>query len=128
MGRKKDMIVSGGFNVFPSEVENVIAQHSAIAQVSVFGTCDEKWGEAVTAAVVLRSGESVDADTLRELVREHKGPVQTPNRVELIEAIPQTAVGKPDKKALRKAVRVIVSFDIPRKGWRHLRAGVGPLP
>jgi len=100
--RKKDMIVTGGFNVFPSEVENIIAQHPAVAQVSVFGTPDEKWGEAVTAAVVLRPGRTVKADALRELVREHKGPVQAPKRVEFVEAIPQTSVGKPDKKALRK--------------------------
>jgi fatty-acyl-CoA synthase len=99
--RKKDMIVTGGFNVFPSEVENVIARHPAVAQVSVFGTPDDKWGEAVTAAVVLRPGESVDADTLRDLVREHKGAIQSPKRVEFLDAIPQTAVGKPDKKALR---------------------------
>ncbi len=100
--RKKDMIVTGGFNVFPSEVENVIAHHPAVAQVSVFGTPDDKWGEAVTAAVVLRPGQSVDPETLRALVRKHKGPIQAPKRIEFVEAIPQTAVGKPDKKALRK--------------------------
>ncbi len=100
--RKKDMIVTGGFNVFPSEVENVIAQHPAVAQVSVFGTPDEKWGEAVTAAVVLRPGQGVDAETLQALVKAHKGAVQAPKRVEFVDAIPQTAVGKPDKKALRK--------------------------
>jgi fatty-acyl-CoA synthase len=99
--RKKDMIVTGGFNVFPSEIENVIAQHPAIAQVSVFGTPDDKWGEAVTAAVVLRPGEQVDANVLRELVRERKGAMQAPKRVEFLDAIPQTAIGKPDKKALR---------------------------
>ncbi|MCC7274506.1 MAG: AMP-binding protein [Alphaproteobacteria bacterium] len=100
--RKKDMIVSGGFNVFPSEVENVIAGHPAVAQVSVFGTPDEKWGEAVTAAVVLRPGAKVDGAELSALVKEHKGPVQAPKHVHFIDAIPQTAVGKPDKKALRK--------------------------
>ena len=99
--RKKDMIVTGGFNVFPSEVENVIAQHPSVAQVSVFGVPDERWGEAVTAAVVLRPGASVDAEVLIALVREHKGSVQAPKRVEFVEAIPQTAVGKPDKKAMR---------------------------
>lgn len=99
--RKKDMIVTGGFNVFPSEIENVIAQHPAVAQVSVFGTPHEKWGEAVTAAVVLRPGQSVDAETVRELVRGHKGSVLTPKRVEFVESLPLTAVGKPDKKALR---------------------------
>ncbi len=100
--RKKDMIVTGGFNVFPSEVENIIAQHTAVAQVSVFGTPDEKWGEAVTAAVVLRSGQTVDAKILKAMVKEHKGAVQTPKKVVFIDSIPQTAVGKPDKKALRK--------------------------
>lgn len=99
--RKKDMIVTGGFNVFPSEVENVIAQHPAVAQVAVFGVPDEKWGEAVSAAVVLRPGASVDAGELTALVKTHKGSVQAPKHVAFIAAIPQTAVGKPDKKALR---------------------------
>ncbi|WP_028660342.1 AMP-binding protein [Nocardioides insulae] len=99
--RKKDMIVTGGFNVFPSEVENVIAEHPAVGQVAVFGTPDEKWGEAVTAAVVLRPGGSVDADHLISLVRTHKGPVQAPKRIEFLDALPQTAVGKLDKRALR---------------------------
>jgi fatty-acyl-CoA synthase len=100
--RKKDMIVTGGFNVFPSEVENVIATHEAVAQVAVYGVPDEKWGEAVTAAVVLRPGASVDPQVLMALVKAHKGPVQTPKNILFIDAIPQTAVGKPDKKALRK--------------------------
>ena len=99
--RKKDMIVSGGFNIFPSEVENIIAAHPAVAQACVFGTPDEKWGEAVTAAVVLRPGEKIDANVLRELVRAHKGSIQAPKRVEFVDVIPETAVGKPDKKALR---------------------------
>lgn len=100
--RKKDMIVTGGFNVFPSEVENVIATHPAVAQVSVFGVPDEKWGEAVKAAVVLRPGAAVEAAELIALVREHKGSVQAPKSIVFIDAIPQTAVGKPDKKALRR--------------------------
>jgi fatty-acyl-CoA synthase len=99
--RKKDMIVTGGFNVFPSEIENVLARHPAIAQVCVFGTPDKRWGEAVTAAVVLKPGQHANPEALRDLVREHKGPVQVPKRIEFLEAIPQTAVGKPDKKFLR---------------------------
>ena len=100
--RKKDMIVTGGFNVFPSEIENVIASHPAVAQVSVFWTPDEKWGETVTAAIVLRKGANVLKDEIVALVKKHKGSVQAPKRVEFVEAIPQTAVGKPDKKALRQ--------------------------
>jgi fatty-acyl-CoA synthase len=99
--RKKDMIVTGGFNVFPSEVENVIATHPAVAQVAVFGVPDEKWGEAVSAVVVLRPGGAVEQAELMALVKHHKGSVQAPKHVTFIDAIPQTAVGKPDKKALR---------------------------
>ncbi|MGE0621250.1 MAG: AMP-binding protein [Pseudomonadales bacterium] len=99
--RKKDMIVTGGFNVFPSEVENVIASHPAVAQVAVFGVPDQKWGEAVTAAVVLRPGATAKAEELIALVREHKGSVQAPKSVRFIDRIPLTAVGKPDKKALK---------------------------
>ncbi|CAN5300675.1 fatty-acid--CoA ligase FadD8 [soil metagenome] len=99
--RKKDMIVTGGFNVFPSEVENVIARHPAVAQVAVFGVPDERWGEAVTAAIVLRPGASAAEAELVAMVREAKGAVQAPKRIAFLHAIPQTAVGKPDKKALR---------------------------
>ena len=99
--RKKDMIVTGGFNVYPREVEDVISAHPAVAQVSVIGTADEKWGEAVTACIVLRPGQTVDPQIIMDMVREQKGRVQTPKRVEFIDAIPQTPVGKPDKKALR---------------------------
>lgn len=99
--RTKDMIVSGGFNIYPREIEDILSLHPAVAQVAVIGVPHEKWGEAVKALVVLRPGQSVDADTLRSLVAERKGAFQAPKLVEFIEAIPLTAVGKPDKKALR---------------------------
>jgi fatty-acyl-CoA synthase len=99
--RKKDMIVTGGFNVFPREVEDILSTHPAVRAVSVFGVPDEKWGEAVKAAVVLHPGASVDAVTLIALVREKKGPVQAPKSVEFIDALPLSGLGKPDKKALR---------------------------
>jgi fatty-acyl-CoA synthase len=99
--RKKDMIVSGGFNIFPRELEDVLAGHPAVAQAAVLGLPDPKWGEAVTAAVTLRPGASVSADELIALVTEHKGAFQAPKRVAFLDAIPETAVGKPDKKALR---------------------------
>lgn len=99
--RKKDMIVSGGFNVFPREIEDVIGTHPAVGQVAVIGVPDEKWGEAVKALVVARRGERVEAAELISLVRERKGPVYAPKSVELVESLPLTPVGKPDKKALR---------------------------
>ncbi|MET0134037.1 MAG: fatty-acid--CoA ligase FadD8 [Kibdelosporangium sp.] len=106
--RVKDMIVTGGFNVFPREVEDVVAEHPAIAQVAVIGTPDEKWGEAVTAVVVLRKDAGQDAESVERLsedikstVRERKGPVHVPKNVIVADSLPVTALGKPDKKALR---------------------------
>ena len=88
--RTKDMIVTGGFNVFPREVEDVVAQHPAIAQVGVIGTPDEKWGEAVTAIVVLRDGHELTDDVIHEIqdmVKERKGSVQAPKQVIATEAL-----------------------------------------
>jgi fatty-acyl-CoA synthase len=99
--RKKDMIVSGGFNVFPREVEDVISTHPGIAAVAVIGTPDEKWGEAVTALIVPRPGAQLDIDELIALVKERKGSHYAPKSVEIVDSIPMSPLGKPDKKALR---------------------------
>ncbi len=106
--RTKDMIVTGGFNVFPREVEDVVAEHPAVAQVGVIGTPDEKWGEAVTAIVVLREGAARDEESIatmtreiQQAVKERKGAVQSPKQVIVADALPLTGLGKPDKKALR---------------------------
>ena len=99
--RKKDMIITGGFNVFPREVEDVIARHESVAQVAVVGVPDENWGEAVKAVVVPRPGKTIDAAALIALVKDAKGSVNAPKTVDVVEAIPLSPVGKPDKKALR---------------------------
>src|SRR5690242_3456463 len=106
--RVKDMIVTGGFNVFPREVEDVIAEHPAVAQVCVVGTPDDKWGEAVTAVVVLRDDAArddaaIDAMTadVQAAVKDRKGSVQSPKRVVVVDSLPLTGLGKPDKKAVR---------------------------
>ncbi|MCW5750814.1 MAG: AMP-binding protein [Alphaproteobacteria bacterium] len=99
--RLKDMIVSGGFNVFPREVEDVLTAHPAVAMAAVIGVPDEKWGEAVKAVIVRKPGASVTEDELIRLVRERKGPVHAPKSVDFAETIPVTALGKPDKKAVR---------------------------
>lgn len=99
--RAKDMVITGGFNVYPRAVEDVLEAHPDVASASVFGVPDDHWGEIVVAAVVLRvAGTSVS--DLAAYVRERKGAVQTPKRFEIIDSIPLTAVGKPDKKALRR--------------------------
>ncbi|WP_288336995.1 fatty-acid--CoA ligase FadD8 [uncultured Gordonia sp.] len=106
--RTKDMIVTGGFNVFPREVEDVVAEHPSVAQVGVIGVPDDKWGEAVTAVVVLRADAASDdagrariTAEIQSAVKERKGAVQSPKQVIFADALPLTALGKPDKKALR---------------------------
>jgi len=102
--RTKDMVITGGFNVFPREVEDVISTHEAVSMAVVIGVPDEKWGEAVKALVVLKPGFEPSAELseeIRLLVREVKGPQQAPKSVDYIDEVPLTPVGKPDKKALR---------------------------
>ena len=102
--RTKDMIVTGGFNVFPREVEDVLTTHEAVGQVVVIGVPDDQWGEAVKAVVVLKPGfEAGDelAASMQTLVKEAKGSVQSPKSIDFVDAIPLTPVGKPDKKAVR---------------------------
>jgi fatty-acyl-CoA synthase len=99
--RKKDMIISGGFNVYPREIEDVLTSHSDVAIAAVVGVPDDKWGEAVKALVVLRPGAAVGADDLIALVRERKGAVYAPKSVDFIDDLPLTGVGKADRKAVR---------------------------
>jgi fatty-acyl-CoA synthase len=99
--RKKDVVISGGFNVYPREVEDVLMTHPALSAAAVIGIPDDRWGEAVAAVVVVHPGASVDADELIALVRERKGVVNAPKTVEFVPEIPLSALGKPDKKALR---------------------------
>ena len=99
--RKKDMIISGGFNVYPKEVEDVLSRHPEVAAAAVIGVPDDKWGEAVKAVVRLKAGRHVEAAELIALVREAKGTVCAPKSVDFVDALPLTALGKIDKKALR---------------------------
>lgn len=106
--RTKDMIVSGGFNIYPREIEDVLGEHPAIAQVAVIGVPHPKWGEAVQAVIVLRPGQQVAAEELIALVAERKGAFQAPKNVVFVDTIPQTPLGKPDKKALRAQQSAVV--------------------
>jgi fatty-acyl-CoA synthase len=101
LDRKKDMIVSGGFNIFPREVEDVLSTHADVAMVAVVGVPDDKWGEAVTAIVVARAGTQPNEQTLIELVKRRKGSAHAPKHIKFVKELPMTGVGKVDKKALR---------------------------
>ncbi|CUU59784.1 Acyl-CoA synthetase (AMP-forming)/AMP-acid ligase II [Parafrankia irregularis] len=99
--RKKDMIVSGGFNVFPRQVEDVLQTHPAVAQAAVFGIPDPKWGEAVHAVVVPRGGQHAEVADLIGHVRRALGGVPAPKSIDVVDALPVNPAGKVDKKALR---------------------------
>ena len=106
--RKKDMIITGGFNVYPSEVEQVIWSHPAVQDCAVIGVPDTQWGEAVKAVVELNAGQSVSADELIALCKDRLGSVKTPKSVEFVDALPRSPVGKVLKKDLRA------------KYWQHM--------
>jgi fatty-acyl-CoA synthase len=95
------MIITGGFNVYPREIEDILSEHPAVAQVAVIGAPHPKWGEAVKAVVVLRAGQTASAEELIASVAARKGSFQAPKAVQFVDTIPQTPVGKPDKKAVR---------------------------
>ncbi|MFF0863496.1 acyl-CoA synthetase [Nonomuraea sp. NPDC003560] len=101
--RKKDMIKSGGENVASREVEEVIYQHPAVAEAAVFGVPDERWIEAVTAAVVLREGAALTAAELNAFLRERLASFKTPKNVVFVDALPKNASGKVLKRELRDA-------------------------
>jgi acyl-CoA synthetase (AMP-forming)/AMP-acid ligase II len=99
--RKKDMIISGGFNVFPSEVEQVLWSHPAVQDCAVIGVPDEKWGEAVKAVVELKPGATAAADELIALAKDRLGGVKAPKSVDFVATLPRSPVGKVLKKDLR---------------------------
>lgn len=108
VGRSKDMVVTGGFNVFPREVEDVVAEHPSVLDVAVVGVPDPQWGEAVTAVVVFDAATAADPAAIetvtaeiQQTVKQRKGSVQVPKHFVVIEKLPLTGLGKPDKKAVR---------------------------
>ena len=100
--RKEDKIISGGFNVYPAEVEGILAEHPAVAECAVFAVPDPKWGEAVHAAVTLRDGQSADGDGLIEFCREHLARFKVPKGIDVLDELPKSPVGKILRRALRE--------------------------
>jgi long-chain acyl-CoA synthetase len=99
--RIKDMIVSGGENVYPVEVEEALAQHPAVAEVAVIGVPHERWGETVKALVVCRDSAPVDAEELVAFARERLAGYKLPRAIAFVDALPRTASGKVLKRELR---------------------------
>lgn len=99
--RKKDMILTGGENVYSTEVENVLYMHPKVLEAAVFGVPDEKWGEAVKAAVVLKQGESATQEEIISFCKERLAHYKCPKSVDFLSELPKTGSGKITKKALR---------------------------
>jgi len=100
--RKRDMIVSGGFNIFPFEIEQVLLKHPAIQDCAVVGVPDEKWGEAVKAVVELAPGQTVTEAELIAACRDVLGGMKAPKSIDFTAALPRSAVGKVLKRELRE--------------------------
>ncbi len=102
--RKKDMIISGGFNIFSAEVENVVLQHTSVQDCAVVGVPHEKWGEIVVAVVQLRQGHEVEARQLIDFCKEHIGSVKAPKKVVFMDALPRSTIGKVLKRDIRQGL------------------------
>ena len=100
--RKKDMVISGGENVYPAEVEQTLHRHPAIADVAVIGTPDERWGEAVTAVVVRKADAQLAEAELIAWTRERLAHFKCPRVVSFVDELPRTATGKVLKRELRQ--------------------------
>ncbi|MHC4469585.1 MAG: long-chain-fatty-acid--CoA ligase [Planctomycetota bacterium] len=100
--RKKDMIITGGENVYSTEVENVLYEHPEVLEAAVFGVPDEEWGEAVAAAVALRGGRETSAEEITLFCRDRMAGFKVPKHLVLLPDLPKTGTGKISKRALRE--------------------------
>jgi acyl-CoA synthetase (AMP-forming)/AMP-acid ligase II len=105
MDRRKDMIISGGFNIYPSDLESVLSKHDAIKEAAVVGVPSRQWGETPVAFVVLKPGRTAAADEIRAWANERLGKTQRLASVELREVLPRSAIGKVLKRELRDQYR-----------------------
>jgi long-chain acyl-CoA synthetase len=106
MDRKKDMIISGGFNVYPSDLEAVLVQHPAVLEAAVVGVASEQWGETPVAFVVLRADANVNASDLQQWANARVGKTQRLALVQILASLPRSAIGKVLKRELRDSIRL----------------------
>jgi len=106
-GRIDDMIVSGGENVYPVELENILIKHEEINQVAVIGITDKEFGQRLKAFVVLKKQSSLTEEAIRTWLKEHSARYQRPKLIEFLKEIPVTSLGKPDKKILKQNIEAV---------------------
>ena len=100
--RKKDMIISGGENIYPREVESALLKHPAVDEIAVIGIPDDRWGETVMAFVVCKEDENVSEDELIQYCKQHIASYKKPGAIKYLDALPRIATGKVDKVSLRR--------------------------
>ena len=100
-GRDDDMIVSGGENVFPQEVEDLLSSHDQIAEAAVFGVDDEKFGQRLKAVVVTKGGKKLSEDEVKKYVKSNLAGYKVPRDVEFVDELPRTSTGKVLKRELQ---------------------------
>jgi acyl-CoA synthetase (AMP-forming)/AMP-acid ligase II len=100
--RKKDMIITGGENVYPAEVENILYKHPAVGQTAVIGTKDEKWGETVTALIVKKADSEINEESIKSFCKTEIAGYKVPKKVFFVESLPMSASGKLLKYKLRE--------------------------
>jgi acyl-CoA synthetase (AMP-forming)/AMP-acid ligase II len=103
-GRSREVIISGGFNVYPADVEGALGRHGTVKECIVFGVEDDKWGERVEAAVELHDGASIAPEVLAAFVRDSLGPIKTPKAIHVLDHLPRSAVGK----VLRRETKALI--------------------
>jgi fatty-acyl-CoA synthase len=98
----KDMVITGGENVYPAEIESILYGHPAVLEVAVIGLPDEKWGEAVTAVAVLEDGATLDLEGLRAFAGESLARYKLPSELRIIDILPRNPAGKVQKFKLKE--------------------------
>ena len=101
LDRSKDLIISGGFNIYPSDIEAELVRHEAVVEAAVVGVPSERWGETPVAFVALRRGATLDGPALMDWVNARLGKTQRLSELRLVDSLPRSAIGKVLKRELR---------------------------
>jgi len=104
-GRSKELIISGGFNVYPAEVENALMELEGVKECAVFGVEDDYWGERVEAAICLSKDNSIDSAAIRAQVKPLLGDVKTPKTIHFLKALPRNPVGKVVRRDVKSLIQ-----------------------
>ena len=109
--RRADLVVSGGENIYPAEVENILRLHPAVAETIVFGIPDAQWGQGVAAVIELRAGASVSAEEIMDFARERLAAYKVPRMIAFVDSLPRTASGKIQRREAQQAYSNAISHS-----------------